>query len=76
MYVYVPMRICVGHICKVISLKSKVGQAKIFLKICVRGAASEVLFLLEKIVMVSETGYLIMPVRVYINLNDHYRITE
>ncbi|KAF1675435.1 Kinase non-catalytic C-lobe domain-containing protein 1, partial [Pygoscelis papua] len=46
----------------VISLKSKVGQAKIFLKTCVRGVASEVWFLSEKIVMVSETGYLIMPV--------------
>lgn len=59
-YVYV-----VGHICKVISLKSEVGQAKIFLKTCVRGVASEVWFLSEKIVMVSETGYLIMPVCMY-----------
>lgn len=42
-YVYV-----VGHNCKVISLKSKVGQAKIFLKICVRRVALEVFFLSEK----------------------------
>lgn len=57
----------VGHICKVISLKSKVGQAKIFMKTCVEGIASKFSFLAEKkIVMVSETGSLIMYVCTYI----------
>lgn len=43
MYMYV-----IGHICKVISLKSKVGQAKIFMKTCVEGIASKFSFLMEK----------------------------
>jgi len=56
----------VGHICKVVFVKSNVSQAKISLKTCVRGIASEVLFLSQKIGIVSETGYLIMPVCMYI----------
>lgn len=40
-YRYLCTYVCVvGHICKVTSLKRKVGQAKIFLKTCVRAVAS------------------------------------
>ena len=66
---YICVYICVvAHICKVISLKSKVSQAKVLGKTYVVGLVED-LFCGEKIVMVSEAGYL-ATISMY-NLRDY-----